>query len=111
MNKKLNYKDLAKEALILTGADAIVAAAVDVYKRQVSSGARTQQRFGLSFEDASAAIGYLDSIRGCLCWLAFIDAPDDTIRVRLRSRFVAINTLAERHHGGGHAFALSLIHI
>ena len=67
--------------------------------------ARTQQRFGLSFEDASAAIGYLDSIRGCLCWLAFIDAPDNTIRVRLRSRFVAINTLAERHHGGGHAFA------
>lgn len=67
--------------------------------------AQTQQRFDLSFEDASAAIGYLDSIRGCLCWLAFIDAPDDTIRVRLRSRFVAINTLAERHHGGGHAFA------
>lgn len=67
--------------------------------------AQTQQRFGLSFEDASAAIGYLDSIRGCLCWLAFIDAPDDTIRVRLRSRFVAINTLAERHHGGGHTFA------
>lgn len=66
---------------------------------------QTKQRFGLSFEDASAAIGYLDSIRGCLCWLAFIDAPDDTIRVRLRSRFVAINTLAERHHGGGHAFA------
>ena len=28
MSKKLNYKDLAKEALILTGADAIVAAAV-----------------------------------------------------------------------------------
>ncbi len=28
MNKKLTYKDLAKEALILTGADAIVAAAV-----------------------------------------------------------------------------------
>lgn len=67
--------------------------------------AQTQQRFSLSFEDASAAIGYLDSIRGCLCWLAFIDAPDNTIRVRLRSRFVAINTLAERHHGGGHAFA------
>ena len=65
----------------------------------------TQQRFGLSFEDASAAIAYPDSIRGCLCWLAFIDAPDATIRVRLRSRFAAINTLAEGHHGGGHAFA------
>ena len=31
MNKKLNYKDLAKEALILTGADAIVAAAVSFF--------------------------------------------------------------------------------
>ncbi len=67
--------------------------------------AQTQQRFDLSFEDASAAIGYLDSIRGYLCWLAFIDAPDDTIRVRLRSRFVSSSGLAERHHGGGHAFA------
>lgn len=64
-----------------------------------------QERFGLTFENACTAIGYLDGIRGCLCWLAFIDAPDNTIRVRLRSRFVAINTLAERHHGGGHAFA------
>lgn len=65
----------------------------------------TQQRFGLSFEDASAAIGYLDAIRGCLCWLAFIDVGDGSIRVRLRSRFMAINALAERYHGGGHACA------
>lgn len=64
-----------------------------------------QERFGLSFDEASAAIGYLDSIKGCLCWLAFIDAPDGSIRVRLRSRFVEINGLAERYHGGGHAFA------
>ena len=67
--------------------------------------AQPQQRFGLSFEDASAAIGYLDSIRGCLCWLAFIDAGDGSIRVRLRSRFVSINGLAERYRGGGHACA------
>lgn len=66
---------------------------------------QTQQRFSLSFEEASASIGYLDSIRDCLCWLAFIDAPDGSIRVRLRSRFVEINALAERYHGGGHAFA------
>lgn len=64
-----------------------------------------QQRFGLSFEDACAAIGYLENIRGCPIWLAFIDAPDGAIRVRLRSRFVPISHLAEQFHGGGHAFA------
>lgn len=65
----------------------------------------TQRQFGLSFEDASAAISFLDAIRGCLCWLAFIDAGDGSIRVRLRSRFMAINALAEQYHGGGHACA------
>ena len=64
-----------------------------------------QEKFALSFEDASACIGYMDSIKGCLCWLAFIDAADGSIRVRLRSRFVTINALAERFHGGGHACA------
>ena len=64
-----------------------------------------QQHFGLSFETASAAISYLDSIKGCLCWLAFIEAPDGVIRVRLRSRFVTINGVAEHYRGGGHACA------
>lgn len=66
-----------------------------------------QEEFGLTFESASAAISYLDSIKGCLCWLVFIDSGDEqgSIRVRLRSRFVAINQVAERFHGGGHACA------
>jgi len=64
-----------------------------------------QQRFHLTFETASAAISYLDSIKGCLCWLAFIEAPDGVIRVRLRSRFVTINSVAENYRGGGHACA------
>ncbi len=66
-----------------------------------------QERFGLTFEAASASISYLDSIKGCLCWLAFIETGDEenSIRVRLRSRFVAINGVAEGHHGGGHACA------
>ena len=62
-------------------------------------------RFQLTFETASASISYLDSIKGCLCWLAFIEAPDNAIRVRLRSRFVTINEIAENYRGGGHAFA------
>lgn len=64
-----------------------------------------QQEFNLSFEDASAAISHLDSIKGCLCWLAFIESDDGAIRVRLRSRFVTINAVAENYRGGGHAFA------
>lgn len=66
-----------------------------------------QRRFGLTLEQASASIGALDSIRGCLSWLAFIETGDErgAIRVRLRSRFVAINTIAEKYHGGGHACA------
>ena len=66
-----------------------------------------QEEFGLSQEDASASVSYMDSIKGCLCWIAFIETGDDagTIRVRLRSRFAAINTIAEQFRGGGHACA------
>ena len=64
-----------------------------------------QQEFGLSFEAASASISALSDIRDVLCWLAFIDSENGEIRVRLRSRFAAINTIAEKYHGGGHACA------
>ena len=64
-----------------------------------------KQKLGLSNEQASSAISFIDSIKGSLIWAAFIDNDDGTIRVRLRSRFLDINTLAERFHGGGHAKA------
>ena len=66
-----------------------------------------QKQYGLSREEASATISALDSIKGCLCWLAFIENGDEeqSIRVRLRSRFMTINTLAEKYRGGGHACA------
>lgn len=66
-----------------------------------------QEEFNLTLEQASACVGTLDSIRGCICWMVFIDNGDDegTIRVRLRSRFVHINPIAEKYRGGGHACA------
>ena len=66
-----------------------------------------QEEFGLTLEQASACVGTLDSIRGCICWMAFIENGDaeNSIRVRLRSRFVHINCIAEKYHGGGHACA------
>ena len=58
-------------------------------------------------EQASACVGTLDSIRGCICWMVFIDNNDaeGSIRVRLRSRFVHVNPVAEKYRGGGHACA------
>ena len=64
-----------------------------------------QQKFGLSREQASNVVGMLSEIKGSIIWLAFIDNGDGTIRVRLRSRFVEINKLAECYHGGGHVCA------
>ena len=39
--------------------------------------------------------------------MVFIENNDESgsIRVRLRSRFVTINEIAEKYHGGGHACA------
>ena len=66
-----------------------------------------QEEFGLTLEMASATVGTMDAIRGCICWMAFIENGDaeGSIRVRLRSRFVHINPIAEKYHGGGHACA------
>ena len=67
----------------------------------------TQEQFGLSLEQASATVGTLDSIRGCISWIVFIENGDEqqSIRVRMRSRFVHINSVAEKYRGGGHACA------
>lgn len=64
-----------------------------------------QEKFSLSGEQASACVSYMDSIKGSLIWLAFIENDDGSIRVRLRSRFVTVNRLAEKYNGGGHACA------
>ena len=64
-----------------------------------------QKRFKLTPEQASASVGYMESIKDCLIWIVFIDGADKSIRVRLRSRFVTVNALAEKYGGGGHACA------
>ena len=66
-----------------------------------------QEEFGLTLEMASACVGTLDSIRGCISWMVFIENgdADNSYRVRLRSRFVHINSIAEKYRGGGHACA------
>ena len=65
----------------------------------------TRRKFKLSHEEASNAVSYMSGISGCLCWLAFLETADKSIRVRLRSRFATVNELAEKYNGGGHARA------
>ena len=69
--------------------------------------AEIKEKFGLTDEDASNSVSMMDGIKGCLCWLAFIDSSKEpgTIRVRLRSRFMTVNGIAENWRGGGHACA------
>lgn len=64
-----------------------------------------QKKFSLTSEQASASVSFMDSIKGSLIWIAFIESGDGAIRVRLRSRFVKISDLAEKYGGGGHACA------
>jgi phosphoesterase RecJ-like protein len=66
---------------------------------------RIKKKFRLSNEDASACVSCMDSIKGSLIWIAFIEGENGETRVRLRSRYVTISELAERYHGGGHACA------
>lgn len=66
-----------------------------------------REKFGLTIEQAGACVSSLDAIKGAICWMAFIahDDAEGSIRVRLRSRFVTINSIAEKYRGGGHACA------
>ena len=61
----------------------------------------TMEKYGLTHEQAAAAVSLMDSIKGSLIWLIFIEHETE-IRVRLRSRFVTVNQIAERYSGGGH---------
>ncbi len=65
-----------------------------------------QEQFNLDNEQASNSVGFMSGIKGSLVWIAFIENPfNDEIRVRLRSRFMTINKLAEEYGGGGHECA------
>ena len=63
-----------------------------------------KEKFGLTNEMASNCVSFMDGIKNCLIWIAFIEGETE-IRVRLRSRFVTVSELAERYRGGGHACA------
>lgn len=65
---------------------------------------KIRKKFKLTYEDAANNVNSLDCIKGSMIWILFIE-QDGEIRVRLRSRFVPINELANAYNGGGHVNA------
>ena len=63
---------------------------------------RVQDKFGVSNESASSLVNVLEGIKDSLIWIFFIQNKEKIWRVRLRSRFVAINEVAANFNGGGH---------
>jgi phosphoesterase RecJ-like protein len=66
---------------------------------------KDMKKFGITQEQASNSVFYLDGIKGSIIWLAFIENKDGSVRVRLRSRFITVSELANKYRGGGHACA------
>ena len=62
---------------------------------------KIQKKFKVSVDDASALVNCLDSIKGSLIWILFVEF-DDVIRARLRSRFTTVDKIANQFSGGGH---------
>lgn len=56
----------------------------------------------LNHEEAASLVNCLDSIKGNLIWMIFIDQADKSIRVRIRSRFVEVVEVGRAFRGGGH---------
>lgn len=63
---------------------------------------RTRKKFNLGYDEAASLINSLDSLKGDLIWIAFIDLEDKSTRVRIRSRFVECVKVGQMYHGGGH---------
>lgn len=77
---------------------------------------KLMKKYKVTKEDAANLVNLLDSIKGSLIWVVFVEqmkpktkephpkdeAPENEIRVRIRSRNVAINEVARNYRGGGH---------
>ena len=66
---------------------------------------RMMKKYGVTRDDASNLVNALDSVKGSIIWVAFIEQDNGDIRVRIRSRFVPINDVAREFRGGGHLSA------
>lgn len=62
---------------------------------------KIMKKYGATPEAASNLVNCLDSIKGSLIWILFVQY-DNEIRVRLRSRYIPVVDIASQYNGGGH---------
>ncbi|HHD7921929.1 TPA: bifunctional oligoribonuclease/PAP phosphatase NrnA [Enterococcus faecalis] len=55
--------------------------------------------------ETAAIVSMPGKIEDVLSWAIFVEQPEGYYRVRLRSKGTIINTIAKKHHGGGHPLA------
>lgn len=65
---------------------------------------KVMKKFKASPDDASNLVNCMDSIKGSLIWILFVEY-DNEIRVRFRSRYIPVVGIGEMFNGGGHANA------
>lgn len=61
--------------------------------------------FQIVDSDTSGVVPLPGTIEDVLAWGIFVQQPEGYYRVRLRSKGPIINSIAKRHHGGGHPLA------
>ncbi|MFC6347289.1 DHH family phosphoesterase [Vagococcus carniphilus] len=62
-------------------------------------------KFEIEDSETPPTIPIPGKIKGIKAWGIFVAQPEGFYRVRLRSKGPVINTIAKRHHGGGHPLA------
>lgn len=63
------------------------------------------EQFGLDESQTHGVISLPSTVEGVTCWSLFVQQPDGTYRVNLRSKGPIVNEIAGRHGGGGHPLA------
>ncbi|MDD4069922.1 MAG: bifunctional oligoribonuclease/PAP phosphatase NrnA [Candidatus Izemoplasmatales bacterium] len=63
------------------------------------------ERFDVSLEEATSLVNELSTLEDCPVWILFAEYENNIVRARLRSKGPAINELANKYNGGGHAQA------
>ncbi len=68
----------------------------------------TMDKYNVDKDTAAGIVNLLDSIKGSMIWVCFIEQDNGDIRGRVRSRHVHINDIAAEYRGGGHLNAAGI---
>ncbi|WP_105110413.1 DHH family phosphoesterase [Streptococcus suis] len=65
----------------------------------------TLEKYGVTDAETSFIVGAPGRIGDVQSWGIFVEQADGNYRVRLRSKYIPISAIAQRHDGGGHPLA------